>query len=254
MSSDVRRAWLRLLPGWLRPGQGALPILMYHKVKPLPLDLWTVSVAELDRQFAYLNRAGYRAISCAELASYMNRQAALPEKPVLITFDDGYADNLTHAYPLLARHGLRATMFLPVRFIGGENDWDGGGERLLDYDQLRTMSPQVIEFGLHSFGHGNYRRMSLTEIEADLRQSIAELEARGLPFVAALAYPYGRDPARRCCRRRSMHALLASLGIQCGLRIGNRVNRLPIGNRYGLTRIDIRSADTLETFCRKLER
>ncbi len=47
--------------------------------------------------------------------------------------------------------------------------------------------------------------------------------------------------------------LLASLGIQCGLRIGNRVNRLPIGNRYGLTRIDIRSADTLEMFCSKLD-
>jgi len=241
-----------LVRSWLRPAQRMLPILMYHKVKPVALDPWTVTVAELDRQFRFLNSAGYRTISCGELVNHLNRQFSLPEKPVLITFDDGYADNLLHAYPLLVRHGLRATMFLPARFIGGENQWDGGGERLLDYDELRTMSVEVVEFGLHSFGHGNYRRMSLGDLEADLRQGIAELERHGLPFIRALAYPYGRDPARRCCGRRAVHALLASLGIECGLRIGNRVNRLPITNRYALQRIDIRREDTLETFCRKL--
>jgi peptidoglycan/xylan/chitin deacetylase (PgdA/CDA1 family) len=253
MRTDALRALLPFAGHWLRPHEGELPILMYHKVKPTALDPWTVSVAELDRQFAHLNSAGYRSISCRDLANDLNRTAALPAKPVLITFDDGYANNLLHACPLLERHGLRATMFLPVKFIGGENEWDGGGELLLGYDQLRAMSPEVVEFGLHSYAHGNYRRMSLGELEADLRQCIAGLERNELPFVRALAYPFGRDPARRCFRWGAVRTLLTSLGIECGLRIGNRVNRLPITNRYSLQRIDIRGDDTLETFCRKLE-
>jgi peptidoglycan/xylan/chitin deacetylase (PgdA/CDA1 family) len=253
MKPDTPRARFPFASRWLRSGQGELPILMYHKVKPVALDPWTVGVAELDRQLAHLKSAGYRSISCQELINHLNGHAALPARPVLITFDDGYSDNLLHACPLLERHGLRATMFLPVKFIGGENEWDGGGERLLSYDELRTMPPDVVEFGLHSYAHGNYRRMSLREIETDLRQCIGELETSGIPFIRALAYPYGRDPARRLWRRRSAHALLESLGIECGLRIGNRVNRLPIADRFALQRIDIRSADTLEMFCRKLE-
>ncbi len=240
-------------PAWLRPSQGRLPILMYHKVKPTAADRWTVAAGELDRQLAYLRSAGYRAISCRELSDYLDGQGRLPERPLLITFDDAYADNLEHAYPLLVRHALRATMFLPAQYIGGVNRWDGGGEALLGCDQLRSMSPEVIEFGLHSLAHGNYRRMSLAEIREDARQAIALLEALGLPLVRAMAYPYGRDPARRSLRRRAVHALWTSLGIRCGLRIGNRVNRLPIADRYGLERIDVRADDTLESFCRKLD-
>ncbi len=222
----------RLVTRSVHSDEGQLPILMYHKVKPTALDPWTVSVAELDRQFGHLESAGYQAISCRELVNCLNRRAALPARPVLITFDDGYADFLQHAYPLLKSHALRATMFLPVKFIGRENEWDGGGERLLDYDELRAMSADVVEFGLHSYAHGNYRRMSLSEIETDLRQGVDELERHELPFIRALAYPYGRDPTRRCLRRGAVRALLESLGIDCGLRIGNRPNDLPISDRY----------------------
>jgi peptidoglycan/xylan/chitin deacetylase (PgdA/CDA1 family) len=252
MKPSALRSLSRLVRCWPGPGQGGLPILMYHKVKPAALDPWTVTLIQLDRQFDYLKSASYQAITCRELIEHLNARAALPEKPILITFDDGYADNLLHACPLLERHGLRATMFLPVKFIGGENEWDGGGERLLDYDQLKSMSPDVIEFGLHSFAHGNYCRMSPGEIEADLRRGIAGLESRGLPFVRALAYPYGRSPLRRWGGRGAMRTLLKSLGIECGLRIGNRVNRLPIADRHALQRLDIRREGTLETFRRKL--
>ncbi len=235
----------------VRPG--GLPILMYHKIKPAPLDPWTVAPDQLDRQLGYLNSAGYQAISCDQLIRSLNGQAALPPLPVLITFDDGYADHRLYAYPLLERHRLRATLFLPVKFIGRENQWDGGGERLLDYDQLRAMSADRVEFALHSYAHGNYRRMTLDEIEADLRQGLDALRRQELPLVAALAYPYGRDPGRRLLGRGRVRAMLSGLGIQCGLRIGNRINHLPIRDRFALTRIDIRREDTIETFRRKLE-
>ena len=242
-----------LLPlGRLWSCDADLPILLYHKVQPVAGDPWTVTVAELDRQWDYLRSCGYQAIACSDLVRHLNREAALPRRPVLITFDDGYANNLLHAYPLLERHGLRATVFLPAKFVGGENQWDGGGERLLNYGELRSMSPEVVEFGLHSYAHDNYRRMSLGQIEADLRKCLAEFERHELPFVRALAYPYGGDPQRRIFGRRDVRRLLAALGIECGLRLGNRTNRLPIGNRYSIRRIDIRRDDTLEMFAGKL--
>jgi peptidoglycan/xylan/chitin deacetylase (PgdA/CDA1 family) len=236
----------------LRPRAGRLPILVYHKIKPAAGDRWTVTTFELDRQWRYLSTAGYRAISCAELIDCLNRRGTLPAKAVLITLDDAYRDVLTYAYPLLEQYALRATLLLPVKFIGGENAWDGGGEQLLDYEQLGQMSPAQVELGLHSYAHGNFRRMPLAAIEADLRRGMAELRERRVPFTPVLAYPYGAYP-RFGLRARAFRRLVKRLGVECGLRVGNRVNFLSAANRYALCRLDIRSTDTLETFRRKLE-
>ncbi len=252
MSASPSLALAGLLPSWLRIPRERLPILMYHKIKPVAGDCWTVTTTELERQLAHLRTAGYQAIGCQELADHLDGQVSLPPRPVLITFDDGYLGQLELACPLLARYGLRATLFLPARFIGSVNAWDGGGERLAAWEQLRSLPTNVVEFGLHSHSHENYRRLSLAAIAADLGQAIAEFERHGVPWSGGLAYPYGRDPGRRSLRRRAVHRLLSALGVRCALRIGNRVNRLPGADRYSLARIDIRGDDTLESFCRKL--
>ena len=228
-----------------------LPILMYHKIRPTAADPWTVSLTEADRQWAHLRAAGFTPITCRQLAEYLAGQGMLPSRCVLLTFDDAYADFPRYALPSLQRHGLRATVFLPVKFLGAENVWDGGGERLMTVEQCAQAPPESVEFGLHSFAHGNYSRMTLAQIAADLDQCLAGLRATGVPFCPAIAYPYGRAPLRSL-RRWSFFSLLRSRGIELGLRIGNRLNRLP-AQRYSLTRVDVRRELTFERFCAKLE-
>lgn len=94
----------------------AIPILMYHHVSPAP-GLITVSPQNFRAQMAWLAREGWHAVGCDDLTRFLQGEA-LPDRSVLISFDDGYLDNWVHAAPILAGHGLRATIFLITGRIG----------------------------------------------------------------------------------------------------------------------------------------
>ncbi len=94
----------------------ALPVLMYHHVSPNP-GLVTVSPATFRAQMGWLARHGYRTVGCDDLAVFLAGNP-VPDKSVLITFDDGYLDNYVHAHPVLSDYGLRAAIFLVTGWIG----------------------------------------------------------------------------------------------------------------------------------------
>ena len=94
----------------------ALPILMYHHVCPQP-GLVTISPERFADQMEYLAANGYHTVGCVELEGFL-RGEPLPDKSLLITFDDGYLDNYVHAYPVLRRLGLHAVIFLVTDWIG----------------------------------------------------------------------------------------------------------------------------------------
>jgi peptidoglycan/xylan/chitin deacetylase (PgdA/CDA1 family) len=96
----------------------ALPVLMYHHVSTSP-GMITVTPGHFAEQMAYLASAGYRTVGAGELAAFM-RGEDLPEKSLVITFDDGYLDNWVHAHPVLQRHGFKAICFLV-------SSWPGAG-------------------------------------------------------------------------------------------------------------------------------
>ncbi|MFN0244829.1 MAG: polysaccharide deacetylase family protein [Planctomycetota bacterium] len=92
-----------------------VPVMIFHSVRRHALaELGALTLAEPDfeQQMRSLARAGYAAITCRELHDHLVRDAPLPRRPILLTFDDGYLDNFTVAGPVLARHGLRATVFV----------------------------------------------------------------------------------------------------------------------------------------------
>jgi peptidoglycan/xylan/chitin deacetylase (PgdA/CDA1 family) len=100
----------------MNPVARSVPVLMYHHVSPAP-GLITVSPQNFRAQMAWLAREGWRSIGCDDLARYLQGEP-LPDRSVLITFDDGYLDNWVHAAPILAEHGQRATIFLITGRIG----------------------------------------------------------------------------------------------------------------------------------------
>ncbi|MGH7673879.1 MAG: polysaccharide deacetylase family protein, partial [Gemmatimonadales bacterium] len=105
------------------------PVLCYHRVGgPIELGVTRVGRGVFERQMTALARAGWRTLPmdefAASLAALPASRSPLPDKAVLLTFDDGYADLACHAYPVLADLGLTATTFLITGSVGRENTWD----------------------------------------------------------------------------------------------------------------------------------
>ncbi len=170
----------------------------------------------------------------------------------MLTFDDAYLSNLELLYPLLVKYKLRASIMLPVKYIGKTNEWDPEPHLpLLDYRHLREMNKQYIEFGIHAYEHNNYRDLSTEEVVQDITACFLNLNKNNIPFVPVLSYPFGKYP-RRHLQKELFFDTLKSNGIELALRIGNRINILPIANRYEIKRIDIRGTDSFWRFKTKL--
>ena len=119
-----------------------VPVLMYHHVSP-SAGMLTTSPRNFERQIAGLARAGYHALTTDEFAGFLAGEP-VPEKSLLITFDDGYLDNYVYAHPILQRHGMRGTIFLITGLIGDgpPRAFDGQGAALPatpDHVQVKSL-------------------------------------------------------------------------------------------------------------------
>ena len=106
-----------------------VPVLMYHHVSPVD-GMITVSTSNFERQLQWLQKHGYRSLTCDEFAGHLAGKP-VPDRSVLITFDDGYLDNWVYAYPLMKRYGFHGVIFLVTSWIG-----DGAVRRYLGQNEL----------------------------------------------------------------------------------------------------------------------
>jgi peptidoglycan/xylan/chitin deacetylase (PgdA/CDA1 family) len=134
-----------------------VPILMYHYISVPPegadgirynLSVWPEVFAT---QMAYLAVEGYHPIRLADLAHHLADGTPLPDKPVVLTFDDGYEDNYASALPVLRASGFPATFFVITRFV------DDGRPGYMTWDQLREMAAAGMEIGSHALDHPDLR-------------------------------------------------------------------------------------------------
>ncbi|GAA4453439.1 polysaccharide deacetylase family protein [Nibrella saemangeumensis] len=225
---------------------------MYHKVDPERTDRLTVTVSQLQEQLTYLQSAGYHFVPLrAVLASLASPGAALPPRSVLLTFDDGYQNNLTYVLPILQSSTIPAVVFVPTDFIGKTNEWDGSPDPLMTVDELRHLVSHGVELAYHSHQHLNYKHLTAAEIRMDLQASVTTARQLGLPLLPAFAYPYGGRP-KDAASYQSMQAALREAGIQLAFRIGNRINPLPFRKPLEVNRIDVRGTDSFTAFKRKV--
>ncbi|WP_369395120.1 polysaccharide deacetylase family protein [Streptomyces sp. CG1] len=171
---------------------------MYHSVSDDPDDPYNITVtpARLDRQLAWLRGRSLRGVSMRELlaARARGRERGL----VGLTFDDGYADFVTAALPLLERWQCGATMFVLPGRLGGDNDWDPLGPRkhLLDADGIRRAAAAGIEIASHGLTHLDLTRATPHELRAEVHHSRFLLAELSNTDVQGFCYPYGRVDAR----------------------------------------------------------
>lgn len=183
-----------------------LPVLAYHHVGPYRAganpDL-TVSPEAFQRQIAWLARHRFTAITSLQWLECRERGVPLPDRAVLLTFDDAYLDLHYHALPVLRRYGFAATVFVVTGCIGGASSWDEpAGWMALDCmsaEQIRHWDEQGIEFGAHSHYHPDLTRLSDSEIVEELDACTHELERILGVKPRSFAYPYGKfNDAVRC--------------------------------------------------------
>jgi glycosyltransferase involved in cell wall biosynthesis/peptidoglycan/xylan/chitin deacetylase (PgdA/CDA1 family) len=175
-----------------------LPVLLYHHVGPLRpgtvLGL-TVSPEQFERQVRWLARRGYTGIRPSDWVRWRREGKGLPDKPILLTFDDGYADLAEYALPVLRRYGFDAVVFIVTGQLGGTNAWDeargSGTHRLLTCEQIRYWATQGIEFGAHSRTHADLTTLSAKELAEEVLGSRDDLADLLASRVASFAYPYG---------------------------------------------------------------
>lgn len=182
------------------------PVLTYHavaeRVDPR-FAPFAVTPAELGRQLAWLHDRGYHFFTVEAYARALQRPSALPERTVVLTFDDAFADFRSAALPLLHRYGAVATLYVPTAFVGGTSRWAeprGEGDRaLLGWDGLRAVRDAGMEIGGHAHTHRRMADLSDAEIGDEVAASKSVLEAElGVP-ISTFAYPFG-DHDRRVRR------------------------------------------------------
>lgn len=160
-----------------------ITVLNYHKVDDMPISL-SIPPAEFDAQMAYLRDNGYTTISPDDLWASLESDAPLPDKPVLITFDDGYADNYKNAYPILKKYGYRATIFVITDFLSANPNY-------ITWDQAREMQSAGITIASHTMQHKSLTGLTDDEIRAELNGSKAALEYQLGAENIYFAYPTG---------------------------------------------------------------
>jgi peptidoglycan/xylan/chitin deacetylase (PgdA/CDA1 family) len=175
-----------------------LPVLLYHHVGPQRPGTYpslTISPAHFERQVGWLARHGHVGIRPSDWQGWRTKGTALPEKPVLFTFDDGYADIATYALPILMKYGFGAAVFVVTGQIGGTNAWDAGWIRgqhpLLNREEIAKWATQGVEFGAHSRTHADFSTLSEEAVEKEIQYSQQDLtQVTGVP-ITSFAYPYG---------------------------------------------------------------
>jgi peptidoglycan/xylan/chitin deacetylase (PgdA/CDA1 family) len=182
-------------------GQRSLRVLMYHKVNDVPGNPLTTPVSVFDEQMDQLRQLGYTVVDLdAVLAHYVDGEP-LPSQAVLITFDDGYHDNLENAARVLRKYGYPAVLFVPIGYLGDplplphEEHLVARGilNRTIDWDEVAALEQEGIRVESHGISHRPLADLEVDEAAREIALSKFRLEERlGRP-VRAFSYVKGSE-------------------------------------------------------------
>jgi peptidoglycan/xylan/chitin deacetylase (PgdA/CDA1 family) len=176
---------------------GVLRVLMYHRVNRRRIDAYTIAPRRLQRHLALL-AARYEVVSPDVVLRSIEARSPLPDRAVLLTFDDAYLDHYENAYPLLRSMGVQALLFVPTDYIGDRgagNDPARIGASVhgqtLDWAHLREMQ-DVFTIGSHGMSHQMLTRLPRSTAAFEIAESKRLLEDRLGAAVSFFSYPYGK--------------------------------------------------------------
>ena len=229
-----------------------IPILLYHSIADTVAPdyrRWAVTPAAFAAQLAYLRQEGYHALTVTELAHCVTTSpAALPAKPVVITFDDGLADFYTNALPLLRTYGFPATLYITTGYVEGKSQWlaaVGEGERaMMSWAQIAELSAHGIECGAHTHSHPQLDTLPRLQARYEIVHSKRLLEEKlGRP-VTSFAYPHGYHD-------KAVQQMVREAGFIAACGVKDAISR-PDDDRFALARMIVAGDTTLPQFAKLL--
>ncbi len=223
-----------------------LRVLMYHKVSENETDFLTVTTHQLREQLQWL-KSHYHFITLRDLTGHLSLGKKLPENALLITFDDGYANNYSLAYPVFKALNIPFCIFLVGDFIGKTLEYDGQMQQFLNTSELQDMQ-DLVQYGYHSASHSNLMDLPENKRLEEIRQGMDSLKPIAIKIEKAWAYTYGSFPKKNAMEFNRLMADFKSCGIGCAFRIGNRINTIPVRLPYAIQRIDIRGNEGFARF------
>jgi len=168
-----------------------LPILTYHRVSNVRYPDGggrVMPVERFEEHLIFLRRTGHTFMTFEDVSRCRRELAPWPTRPVVLSFDDGYSDNLYEAYPLMKRHGAKGVFFVIAGRVGC-------GDHMKWYD-LARLDRTIVEVGAHTMNHVNLAGVSIAVLKRELLDARRLIERRLERSVISFAYPYGAWDAR----------------------------------------------------------
>jgi peptidoglycan/xylan/chitin deacetylase (PgdA/CDA1 family) len=174
---------------------------MYHKIPQQEINSQHkifVTAENFEKHLQFYKKKGFTTLTFSELALYRKALVSFkyfPKKPLVLTFDDGYRDNLETASPLLRKYGFKAQLFLLADNKINSNVWDASGDEpaheIMSQDERQKWKTSAYEIGSHGFRHQKITEFSLEEAQKELTQSKISLEDEFKIPVTSFAFTYG---------------------------------------------------------------
>lgn len=214
-----------------------IPVLYYHSIEPSEANELILAPKRLREQLQYIKDAGYTTLTMREVYDHLVNNAPIPEKSILLTFDDGYMDNYTYAFPLLKEFNMKATIFLMT--VGVDEGF------YISSEQMKEMSDYGIDIECHTINHVHLSKLSYEEQLKEITESRDFIKKVTGKDVISISYPYGdyNEDTLRAVKN-------AGYSIAFGINRG-KANRSD--NIFTLDRIYVNSLETMDQFINNLE-
>jgi peptidoglycan/xylan/chitin deacetylase (PgdA/CDA1 family) len=224
----------------------ALPVLLYHSISEAAssdVARFTITPKVFDGHMRHLAEEGYSSMTVTQLLPVLEgRSDLLPERPVLVTFDDGFRDFLTNALPVMQRHGIVSTLYATTGFMGdGEAPGSNrSGDEMLSWRELAEVARQGVEVGGHTHSHPMLDTLPHAAARDEIVRCKELIEQHTEAAVASFAYPHGYSSAW-------IRGVVAEAGYTSACAVKNAMSHTG-DDRFAIARLMLEATHTRDDF------
>lgn len=226
-----------------------IPVLLYHGIageSSQEVARFTLPPKVFGDHMRHLADEGYTSMTVSAYLPLLTNGAPFPERPVLITFDDGFRNFLTEALPILERHGLSATLYVTTGFMGdgGIPGVNGSGDPMLSWSELAEVARRGVEVGGHTHTHPMLDTLPQAAARDEIRRCKDLIEQHLGARVATFAYPHGYSSP-------SVRRAVRETGYTSACAVRNALSH-PGDDPFAIARLMLEAGHSMDDFRRML--